>query len=151
MPIIKENYPPNWRDISLQVRSEADWRCEWCGAPQKQVIRRTATETTTEMCGREYRIDWEAVHIVERQSFGAVTTEITAKMKWPQLKLHGLTRIILTTAHLDRNPKNNARKNLAAQCQRSHLRHDILQHVASRKYGRMHHPDHQLKLNHKQP
>jgi hypothetical protein len=30
-------YPPDWAAISLRIRSNrAHWRCEWCGAEQKQ-------------------------------------------------------------------------------------------------------------------
>ncbi len=35
MSIFSENkgeYPANWKQISLQVRQEAGWRCEECGA-----------------------------------------------------------------------------------------------------------------------
>lgn len=32
MPMDYSRYPPNWREISLQVREEAGWVCEWCGA-----------------------------------------------------------------------------------------------------------------------
>lgn len=40
MPIRKNDYPPNWKEISLQVRDEAEQCCEWCGAPNHMVIRR---------------------------------------------------------------------------------------------------------------
>ncbi len=36
--------------------------------------------------------------------------------------------IVLTIAHLDHDPTNNADENLAALCQRCHLRHDRGQH-----------------------
>jgi 5-methylcytosine-specific restriction endonuclease McrA len=39
--------------------------------------------------------------------------------------------VVLTTAHLDHDPGNNARENLAAFCQRCHLRHDHKQHMAN--------------------
>jgi hypothetical protein len=32
MPMDYSRYPPDWREISLRVRIEANWRCEWCGA-----------------------------------------------------------------------------------------------------------------------
>jgi len=32
MPMKRENYPSNWEEISLAVREEAGWRCEFCGA-----------------------------------------------------------------------------------------------------------------------
>jgi len=67
-------------------------------------------------------------------------------LSWKRLRFHGLTRIILTVAHLDRNPANNDRDNLAALCQRCHLRHDIRQHITSRRYGRDHARAQQMKL-----
>ena len=126
MPIRKQDYDPNWSEISLSVRTEADWKCEWCMAPGGQVIRR----------GRG--ADWKTVT--------ATGEEATAEMKWPRLKFHGLTRVILSVSHLDRNSKNNQRGNLAALCQRCHLRHDIHQHIANRRYGRHHAKEQQLKL-----
>lgn len=32
MPIDYSNYPANWNEISLAVRRDAGWRCEFCGA-----------------------------------------------------------------------------------------------------------------------
>jgi 5-methylcytosine-specific restriction endonuclease McrA len=39
--------------------------------------------------------------------------------------------VVLTTAHLDHDDTNDARENLAALCQRCHLRHDLKQHMAN--------------------
>ena len=30
MPMQLERYPPNWKEISLARRTQAQWRCEWC-------------------------------------------------------------------------------------------------------------------------
>jgi len=40
--------------------------------------------------------------------------------------------VVLTTAHIDHDPSNNARENLAALCQKCHLAHDLKQHMQSR-------------------
>ena len=40
MPIRPENrerYPADWKAISLRVREEAGWKCEWCGKPDKRI------------------------------------------------------------------------------------------------------------------
>ena len=40
MPIRREErgrYPPDWKAISLRVREEAKWQCEWCGAKDKRI------------------------------------------------------------------------------------------------------------------
>lgn len=131
MQIRKQDYPSDCKIISLQVRAEAGNRCEWCAAPHMAVIKRQDDGTFTVVKWvRETNED-----IVE-----------FARLSWARLRSHGLTRIILTVAHLDRNSQNNDRSNLAALCQRCHLRHDILQHIANRRYGRHHAKDHQKKL-----
>lgn len=56
------------------------------------------------------------------------------------------SKVVLTVAHIDRDKANNKFSNLAALCQRCHFRHDINQHVANRKYGRLHKEKHQLNF-----
>lgn len=144
MPIDKMNYPPDWKAISLSVRSEAGWRCEWCGAKHKETVHRRP-HMRYKLPGMEnYQVDWIKYITVNRFSDGKEIN--TESMRWDELRDYNLTRIILTTAHLDRNTKNNERSNLAALCQRCHLRHDILQHVRNRKYGKYHDKEQQLKL-----
>lgn len=46
------------------------------------------------------------------------------------------SKVVLTTAHLDQNRRNNRFYNLAALCQRCHLGHDRKMHAYSRRYGR---------------
>src|SRR5687767_4470210 len=42
MPMRKELYPSDWADISKRIRFErAGGRCEWCGAPNGQLIIRS--------------------------------------------------------------------------------------------------------------
>lgn len=126
MPIRRHLYPENWPEISLQVREKAGWCCEWCQAKNKTVIQRKPVRTMP---------DWVEVLFVH-ETTGAY--ESTEKMIWKRLKFHGLTRIVLTTAHLDRDPSNNDLDNLAALCQRCHLRYDVYQHLRARKYGLAH-------------
>lgn len=131
--IRKQDYPPNWPEISLAVRTEAEWRCEWCSAPGGQVIK------------RDNRGKW--IRVMAAWAPGSEIREPTEGMSWARLKFHGLTKVVLTVAHLDRNSKNNERSNLAALCQRCHLRHDIRQHIANRKYGRLHAKEQQGRLD----
>ncbi len=140
MPIDKKHYPPDWDEISLAVRTEAGWRCEWCGAGNKTVIKRLAAAYQQ----GQYQIDWAEYISVPNYTDGSV--EETEGMSWRRLRYHGLTRIILTTAHLDRDSTNNQRENLAALCQRCHLRYDIRQHIVNRKFGRHHAKEQQLKM-----
>lgn len=151
MPIRKSDYPPDWDAISLEVRTEAGWMCEWCGAPGGKVIRRLGRVEVQELhigCSMRtqlYRVDWERVFLIISAP-GSNIEERVNEMSWKRLRFHGLTKIILSVAHLDRDSKNNTRENLAALCQRCHLRHDIWQHIANRKYGRLHAKEQQAKL-----
>ena len=134
MPIRKQDYPPDWDAISIQIRTEAGWCCEWCNAPNGAYIVRTkgapllVTQKTVIIAGIEKRVP-----------YGDFTV---APDKAP-----GSTKIILTVAHLDRDTTNNNRDNLAALCQRCHLNHDrYAQHIPNRHYGRYHAKEHQTKL-----
>lgn len=54
------------------------------------------------------------------------------------LKPHPISgkRTSLATAHLDGDRNNNRFHNLAALCQKCHVRHDIKQQLWNRKYGK---------------
>jgi hypothetical protein len=132
MPVKKSDYPLDWLAITIAVKDATGWCCEWCGAGHREVVHKSRTADTLLV-----------LHVWEEALQEVVPTE---QMPWARLKYHNLTRIILTTAHLDRNTKNNERSNLAALCQRCHLRYDIYQHIANRRYGRDHKRDHQMKL-----
>jgi hypothetical protein len=47
------------------------------------------------------------------------------------------SKVVLTVAHLDHNPENNAEENLKAMCQRCHLRYDQHHHKACDKTERL--------------
>jgi hypothetical protein len=130
MPIRKQDYPPNWDAISLQVRADANNRCEWCGVANATCIVRIPAQ---QHC---------------RVTIGEVTKEVPFfDFEEHPPKTPGTTRIILTVAHLDRDTHNNERSNLAALCQRCHLNHDRkAQHIPNRRYGRDHKKEHQFKL-----
>jgi len=97
-PISPENrklYPKNWKAIRAEILERAGHRCECVGE-----------------CGlhgpslfRE-----KAKRCVERHGEPA---------RWAK------GRIVLTIAHLNHNPKDNRRRNLAALCQRCHNRYDV--------------------------
>lgn len=143
MPIRKSDYPPDWPAISLQVREEAGQRCEWCGAPNRKVIRRPKAPMPETWHSDYPGCDWVIIRDIEETNGEIIAT---GELSWARLRFHGLTKVILTVAHLDRDSQNNARSNLAALCQRCHLRHDIRQHVATRRYGRDYAKEQQLKL-----
>lgn len=149
MPIQRHKYPPDWPDISRAVRTEADWCCERCGVPNQAVIKRLDTveivRVQSKTLMRIYLKDWQLAPSSVLTPDGS-GLEFPDTMTWKRLRLHGLTRIILTAAHLDRDPSNNLRENLAALCQRCHLRHDVHQRITNRRYGRDHDRAAQLKL-----
>lgn len=100
MPIRPENqplYPPNWREISIDIRQgRAGGRCEQCGVPNR-VWRNTTTGQWTHDAGlaEAWILDGDRV-----------------------------AKIVLTVAHLDHDPRHNDPSNLKALCQRCHNRHD---------------------------
>lgn len=143
MPIRKQDYHPDWPRISQEVRDAAGQRCEWCGAPNRRIIERRPRMRFYPPDMDQYYVDWISIGYITNY-YG--DEEDPTNFSWKRLKYYGLTRIILTTAHLDRDSHNNDRHNLAALCQRCHLRHDIRQHLQNRRYGRYHDREQQLKL-----
>lgn len=134
MPINKKDYPPNWASISISIRERANWRCEWCDAPNSKYIVRVAGAPllaawkTVTICGISKRVPWGDFTVAPDRAPGS-------------------TKIVLTVAHLDRDRTNNDPSNLAALCQRCHLNHDrAAQHIPHRRYGRNHDRSHQFKL-----
>lgn len=114
MPVQKEKYPTDWATISHQVKTEAGWCCEWCGAQHQNVIQRRAIQR--ELSGK----DWVRFDTVTNAS-GQI--EPTSTMTERRLQFFSLTRIVIATVHLDLDTYNNARENLAALCQRCYDRH----------------------------
>lgn len=114
MPVNRDRYPADWEKISLDVKQSQNWRCKWCDVRHGAVGFR-------EEDGR----------------FRCVRTN--AQKKAAIANGRKLITIVLTTAHLgtpkadgtpgDKHDKMDVRKeNLAALCQRCHLRFDIEEH-----------------------
>lgn len=119
MPINYKEYHPKWTLIRLLILKRAEHR----DLPNHVLIRRgrgeevtIVPEATAELCSRMDR----------------------GQKKHRALKYMGLTEVVLTIAHLDHDKNNNRFHNLAALCQRCHLRIDLQHHIANRKYGRKH-------------
>ena len=110
----KKEYHPKWSLIRRMILlRRALNRCEFCDAPNGEFI---------------YRIE-------KNKPYWAPMPE---GLETEAMDLDGtkFTRILLTIAHKDHNKDNNIFTNLVALCQRCHLKHDIRQHIMSRKYGR---------------
>jgi hypothetical protein len=129
MPIRRELralYPVNWRDLSHRVRFErAGGRCQGCGRPHLTRIRCLPDGRWFDEAARTWR---------DRRGRPA---------RWPDLlEATGsrMTRVVLSAAHLDSNPRNNRLANLKSLCQRCHMLHDRPHHLAQRRltYRRRH-------------
>jgi hypothetical protein len=109
MPIDRSRYSSDWPQISLMVRGAAGWCCVRCHRPC-----RSPGESWEDFGGRAIALGWG-------------------------LELHKPRRFVLTTAHLDQNPRNDDWANLAALCVRCHLAHDRphLLHNRRRKRERL--------------
>jgi hypothetical protein len=126
MPIRPEQralYPKDWRAISKRIREREGQRCKQCKAPNGEtVIRGQAGDAGS------YMLPDGAVHDADTGEHrgDALGSEYEGRP----------VRIVLTCAHLDHDPTNNADDNLAALCQRCHLALDLLQHVANARETR---------------
>lgn len=47
MPMNLADYHPDWKWISLQIREQADWHCEWCGIENATINSRGSTVVLT--------------------------------------------------------------------------------------------------------
>lgn len=75
-----------------------------------------------------YPPDWEAISKRIRFERAGNCCEWCGAVNYQPHPITG-SRVMLTVAHIDHNTQNNDDGNLAALCQRCHLRHDIDQHV----------------------
>lgn len=95
MPMDRKFYAENWPEISLRVRSAANWRCQGCGRPCRKAGESWSTFFE--------RLDWP----------------------WNEAFVEGTNeQFVLTTAHLDQDTTNDSPSNLKALCTICHLNHD---------------------------
>lgn len=98
----RNNYPPNWREISQAEREAAGNKCRQCGVPNHHYVSRYNGDKT----------QWIAItkDQVRYTDYEPGWTEFV--------------QVVLTVGHVDQNPQNNHPDNLRAWCQRCHLNHD---------------------------
>ena len=123
MPVDYKEYHPKWSLISRLIRfKRAKNRCEKCGRKNYLIIDKETGKYPD-------RWKWECFHedLYTRHSGWTYSA---------LLKKYRFTKIVLTVAHLDHDKENNRFNNLAALCQRCHLKHDLPHHINNRKYGR---------------
>ena len=117
MPIRPEHrwlYPIDWPQLSARIRfGRAEGRCEHCRRPHAASILHLGD-------GRW----WDEAIGRWRDDVGrAVATP--PENRAPDVRT---TRVVLACAHLNHDPTDNRPRNLAALCQRCHMRHDAPEH-----------------------
>ena len=111
MPIKPENrarYPRHWKEIVEQVRERSGNKCE--GSPDYPDCRRPN--------------GW----LLNKRT-GELTDDGVIAEAWELADGDKVSRIVLTTAHLDHVPENCDLANLRHWCQRCHLHYDKHHHA----------------------
>jgi 5-methylcytosine-specific restriction endonuclease McrA len=124
MPIKPENrskYPTDWLQIRDRILEREGHCCKFCKVPNHIYIARSVD-------GRYYML-------ASGEARDASTGEQVA-FHFDEFPTQKWIEVVLTVAHLDHDPTNNADENLAALCQRCHNRHDVPQRVESRRKTR---------------
>ena len=132
-PELRKLYPANWKDIRQRICFDrAQGRCERCGVRNYGVGRWVGQ-------GNDARFEyvrgnrfWDQFEYADSYQQAREACDELNMLNPEQKNIV----IVLTTAHLDHDPTNNDEHNLAALCQRCHLRHDTKQHAASRRLNR---------------
>ena len=121
MPIraeFRKLYSADWGRITAEIRfGRAGGACQRCGRQHGATLRVLPD-------GRWF----DPVQRTWRDGRGKPA-------RWPDIEdaiRFRETRVVLATAHLDHNPRNNRRRNLRALCQRCHLIHDRPRHLRQR-------------------
>ncbi|WP_082503957.1 hypothetical protein [Methylobacterium sp. Leaf111] len=123
MPIRREHrffYPIDWPQLSAVIRfKRAGGRCEVCARPHGQRVFHLGD-------GRW----WDAEGASWRDGAGRfICLAIGADDVLGRVRT---TRVVLATGHRDHDTANNGPKNLAAFCQRCHMKHDRPEHQRRR-------------------
>ena len=119
MPIRPENrarYPKDWKRIVAQVRERSGDRCE--GSPAFPDCRVSNGAVGYRDAGRWVQL-------------GESVDDAGERIDAAHYDGFKVTRIVLTTGHLDHTPENCAEDNLRAYCKRHHLAYDHDHHRAN--------------------
>lgn len=128
-PMHRERYPDTWDEISKRIRFErAGNKCELCGVANGAFIIRSVVD------GSRY-IVFDRNKFAYQWPNGDTLLIADIPDEYPLRKYP--IRVVLTTAHLDHDTANNDDSNLAAYCQRCHLRHDKDLHATHAKETRL--------------
>jgi 5-methylcytosine-specific restriction endonuclease McrA len=120
MPIKKEKmklYPggsihsKEWKAIRSDILKRAEHKCERCMVPNHKRVLRPDLHNTYIM-------------VDTGMTFDADTGELLQYTRGSEMPYGRFVDIVLTTAHIDQDPKNNDPSNLLALCQQCHNRLD---------------------------
>lgn len=147
-PELRHHYRgPAWRAIRERILARAENRCEHCGVPNhKQAWRMCGWWTPSTFEANAWASGWRLNLPLGRHEVNGAAIETLPgdiqliHLPWRHAGVpehlacfpaggHRLVYIVLTIAHLDHNPENNADANLAALCQWCHFRHDSALHA----------------------
>jgi hypothetical protein len=138
MPIDYKKYPKNWKtEIVPAIKDRDGHRCKFCGVPNYATIFRGIVEDGAEEPTEIYQFadgrifqSSDGTEIFVGQGYLADVQPLSGN------PLQKAIKIILTVAHLDHDINNNTHDNLAALCQRCHLRYDAEHHSKNSKANR---------------
>lgn len=141
MPIKPENkklYPKNWNDISYVVRFLiAHGKCQGCGVNHHAIGQRDEEGKFIPICGNIHLdlagegkyLNFETLSYLDARFMANNLSQLEEKY----------IVIVLTTAHMDHNPRNCKLSNLKALCQKCHNNYDKHHRAMNRrsKYGQL--------------
>ena len=146
MPIDYKKYHPAWKQIRASILEREGHKCKFCKVPNYAIIRI-----------HPFKIDGlPLADIIDQPPFTELKAVMgqdammnisdkeasrfcLAQMKMGMDHLVGgfkYTQVVLTVAHLDHDITNNEPDNLAALCQKCHLRYDAKHHAKNSKATR---------------
>lgn len=116
-------YPKDWKAIRDGIVLRSNNACETCRAPNRELIVR----------GCKGGRDAGTYMLPHGEVFDAETGEYRGLARGSEYDGERIIEVVLTVAHLDHDESNNDPMNLAALCQRCHLRHDAPDNARRRR------------------
>lgn len=119
MPIDYSKYPPDWKQIRQRILQRENNCCKECGLKNSLIVSRDNKLGLVKdlMNGPVWKYNDEGKLIRSEYSWHL--------SDW---RSDHVAKVVLTIAHLDHDITNNEDENLAALCQRCHLKLDANQH-----------------------
>lgn len=131
MPCDYSKYPANWKtEIRPAILKREGNKCKFCNVQNGSIICRGFWRIFSN--GKLYPV----YQYEDGQIFNADTGEYLGDSYVGDVftdEKQKVTKVILTIMHLDHDVTNNDYENLAAGCQRCHLKHDKQEHTKNAK------------------